>query len=239
MTKITVAITAALSASLLLLTACSSTPHEVRRGKDSREEGESIFAQKSAPSSRTVLQVPPDLLASANEKVRENASAVETAAAAGDSTDNSAGQVLPQIIGASIESESGRSWLRVDADAELVWRKLTEFWEYQEIALAASEPRAGLMETDWFAKGKRGGGLGAELLSLLNQRTALDKFTLRLERDGEGGTNVFVTHRHRERIAKEYANLQKSNDYEWVEREQDAEKVAQLLQTIVLLFEQT
>ncbi|MGR3984605.1 MAG: outer membrane protein assembly factor BamC, partial [Gammaproteobacteria bacterium] len=144
--------------------------------------------------------------------------------------------------GASIQRNAERAWLKVDADAEVVWRKLTAFWEYQEVELVTRTPGAGLMETDWFAKGDaKGGGISkvaADLFAALTaKRTALDKFTLRLERAAPGATNVYVSHRRRERIAKEYSNLDRPNDYEWVEREQDAEKVAQLLQAIVLLFE--
>lgn len=232
-----------------LLTACaSSAPPEVRRGKDSREESSGgLFTNKAKPRAREALEVPPDLLATASVKVRESAGATATYSAAEIAAENAAraqddaaqsdaaAEVLPEVIGASIERDGARMWLSVDAEAEVVWAKLTEFWQEQEVELASSAPRAGLMETDWFAKERGGDGVGEVLAAFISARTAVDKFTLRLERAGES-TNVYVTHRRRERIGKEFANRNRPNEYEWVERETDAERTAQLLQAIVLLF---
>ena len=217
-------------AAVLPLFSCSSNPAQEDDASAEAEEVEGLF---SAPAdSRPGLEIPPDLLASSGEKVQANA-----AAAAGRE------RVLPEVIGAVIESDAERSWLEIDADAEVVWRKLTEFWAFQKIELVEYRPQSGLMETDWFAKkGNRAnnkgfGSIAIELFDvLISKRTALDKFTLRLERDGAGGTRVFVTHRGREKIAKEAKSNRDSGEFEWVERTQDLEKVAQLLQTIVLLF---
>ena len=255
-TKITAKI-AAMTAAAAILAACGGAPPEVRRGKDSREEAELFAGNTSAANNRRAsLQVPPDLLASSNEKVRENVEDAEKSPSENAAsvslvnlqTQNTAQrvaveEVLPEIIGASIERDSARAWLKVDAEAEVVWQKLTEFWEFQKVELVTRTPRAGLMETDWFTKDdlKKKGSVGQAasdlLAALTSSRTALDKYTLRLERVSPGGTNVYVSHRRRERIATEYNNQSRPNEYEWVEREQDAEKVAQLLQAMVLIFE--
>ena len=230
-------------AAALFLLSCSSNkePVESRQGKDSRER-DSLFALKKEYS-RPGLEVPPDLLASANEKVRANNSAA-SASATGTGTGTGGQRVLPEVIGATIQTDADKSWLEIDADAEVVWRKLTEFWAFQEIDLVEYLPESGLMETDWFVKksdntsGKTIGAIAVDLLEAFTaRRTALDKFTLRLQRRESGGTNLFVTHRGREKIAKEHNSQQKPVEYEWVEREQSSEKIAQLLQTIVLLFE--
>ena len=224
-----------LAASLLMLSCASNSQQEAaREGKDSRDR-DSLFSTKKQPTSRAGLAVPPDLLASSNDKVKENQASTASGGVAGY-------DVLPEIIGATIQSEQGRSWLKIDADAEVVWRKLTEFWAFQEIDLVAYQPESGLMETDWFVKTKPAGvGVSTIAADLLNaftaRRTALDKFTLRLERDGASGTKLFITHRGREKIVKEYQSQSKISEFAWVERAQDPEKVAQLLQTIVLLFD--
>ncbi len=220
----------------LLLLSCSSNskePEEGRRGKDSHDE-DSLFSIQKKSTGRAALALPPDLLASSNDKVRENQK--------GDAGPGY--EVLPKVIGATIQTNQGRSWLEIDADAEVVWRKLTEFWAFEEIDLAIYLPEAGLMETDWFVKTKSapaGAGIGAIAVELFDafaaRRTALDKFTVRLERNSAGGTNLHVSHRSRKKIEKTYQNLNKASEYEWVEREQDPEKVAQLLQAVVLLFD--
>jgi len=107
-------------------------------------------------------------------------------------------------------------------------------------------PQAGIMETDWFSRktDRAGQGLGSvavELLSaLVSRRTAVDKFTLRLERDDgddTARTKIFVTHRAREKLAQELDDIDKTVEFNWVERDEDPEKIAQLLQTVVLLFD--
>ncbi|MGI9310058.1 MAG: outer membrane protein assembly factor BamC [bacterium] len=220
----------------LSLLSCSSAgkQEEANQGKDSRDE-DSLFSITQPSRARTALEVPPDLLDSATQKVRDNATARANANASGE-------RVLPEVVGATIQKDAERSWLEVDAEAEAVWRKLVEFWAYEGIDLVEYRPESGVMETDWFvksAKKPQSKGVGTVAVELFDaftsRRTALDKFTLRLERNGDA-TYVFVSHRAREKIAKEYANKLKSTEYEWVERDEDAEKVAQLLQTIVLLF---
>ena len=223
-------------AATLALAACSSNPKEDEPAEEA-EAGGGLGALFSTESdSRAGLEVPPDLLVSSGDKVRANAAA----AAEGGGGE----RVLPVVIGAVIQSDDERSWLEVEADAEVVWRKLTEFWAYHEIELVEYRPESGVMETDWFAKkGNREDkqGLGAIAIELFDalvaRRTALDKFTLRLERDGVGATRVYVTHRGREKIAKPGKTPRDNDEFEWVERTQDMEKVAQLLQTIVLLFD--
>ena len=211
---------------------------EVRRGTDSRDQ-----------ESRTALDVPPDLLASSSEKVRLGDDATtDTVATTDTATDTDTAEdeprVLPVVIGAVIQSDEDKSWLEIEADAEVVWQKLTEFWGFREVTLVEHHSEAGVMETEWFVKTGDGfstqgsGSVGTQLFDALTaQRTAFDKFTLRLERNSPDGTRVFVTHRGKEKIAREYSNNLKTTDFEWVEREQDSEKISQLLQIIVLLFD--
>ncbi len=219
-----------------LISSCSSGDKniEAKQGKDSRISG-SIFSGGGGGNSRASLEIPPDLLATASDKVQANHA---------DSATSVASRVLPEIIGATIHTEGGKSWLSVDADAAVVWRKLTEFWAFEGIALVLQQPESGLMETDWFARSadknaQRGivSSVANILSSFIARRTAVDKFNVRLARNAQKTTEVYVTHRGREKIANEFANKNKATEFEWVERKQDAEKVAQLLQAMVLLFD--
>ena len=231
-------------AAVLLLSACASTPQDEVADADEASEVSAppnpggLFAEQRQSARRSGLAVPPDLLDSANQNVRDKAL---------DKPDESL-RVLPEVIGVDIKTKDGKSWLEIDADATEVWRKLTDFWAFYEIELVQYQPEAGLMETDWFAKKtddvKQGYGtesysqLAGELLqALFNRSTTLDKYTLRLERNGTDGTRVFASHRAREKIAQQPKNKQDPVVFEWVERDGDGEKVAQLLQSIVLLFD--
>lgn len=210
------------------LVACSSNPEKAEEHIGDNKRADAKLFDRRAEISRSALELPPDLISSANEKVRNN---VATNAAR-------AVQVLPQAAGVSVHSKNGRDYLRVNADAKFVWDRLSEFWSLQEIDLSGLQPEAGIMETDWFSritKSADGGVIGTAsdvLKSFIAQRTAADKFTLRLER-ADDNTNIFITHRRREKIAKEYNNLQKANEYNWVESNEDPEKIAQLLQSLM------
>lgn len=226
------------SVAVFLLAACSSNPKPEQAGDESPESAEGALFAAAQDYNRSALEIPPDLLQSAGERVQANAAA----GVAGPE------RVLPQITGASIHSEAGKSWLEIDADAEAVWKKLTEFWALQEIDLVEYQPQAGIMATDWFAKkpnrsGKAISAIAVDLFNaLVSRRTAVDKFTLRLARDEDDAgarTRIFVTHRAREKVAQELDDIDKTVEFNWVERDEDPEKVAQLLQTIVLLFDST
>lgn len=227
-------------AGALLLLSCSSNPKQEQAREQQSEAADPLFSSTLNDYSRSSLEIPPDLLASAGEKVQANAGAT----ADSEDTGPGAERVLPTIIGAEIQSDDDRSWLEIDADAEVVWKKLTEFWAFQEIDLVEYRPQAGVMETDWFAKKSGRGdkpGLSAVAVqlfdALVSRRTSVDKFTIRLERDGAERTRLFVTHRAQEKVARELRDLDKTVEFQWVERAQDPEKIAQLLQAIVLLFD--
>lgn len=242
--------------SALLLLSCSSNSKQERAGEDQPDAGEPLFSSTLNDYSRRPLEIPPDLLESAGEKVQANAGATADSADVGATADSagatadsanagpSAERVLPTIIGAEIQSDDERSWLEIDAGAEVVWKKLTEFWAFQEIDLVEYRPQAGVMETDWFARNSKRAekpGLSAVAVqlfdALVSRRTSVDKFTIRLERDGAERTRLFVTHRAQEKVARELRDLDKTVEFQWVERAQDPEKIAQLLQAIVLLFD--
>ncbi|MDD9857471.1 MAG: outer membrane protein assembly factor BamC [Gammaproteobacteria bacterium] len=226
--------------SALLLLSCSSSPKQDQAREDQPDADDSLFSTTLNDYSRPSLEIPPDLLESAGERVQANAGATAESAAPGSGAE----EVLPAVIGAEIQSDDDRSWLEIDAGADVVWKKLTEFWAFQEIDLVEYRPQAGFMETDWFArKGNRADSTGLSAVAvqlfdtLVSRRTSVDKFTIRLERDGEDRTRLFVTHRAQEKIARELRDVDKTVELEWVERAQDPEKIAQLLQAIVLLFD--
>ncbi|MGI9318910.1 MAG: outer membrane protein assembly factor BamC [bacterium] len=188
----------------------------------------SVF--NKGPSKSIVL--PPDLVSSANETVKQNHE---------EGTLALSERVLPDVIGATIISEEGRRWLKVDANAQAVWDTLAEFWAAEQVDLVEYKPAAGLMETDWFETSSRSERdknrkLAAMFDRITGSGVSYDKFKIRLEKEGEEVTNIFVTHRTTKRLESEYSG-QKVTDWQWVEGESDEEKIAQLLQVMVLLFE--
>lgn len=182
------------------------------------------------PSKSIVL--PPDLVSSANETVKQNHE---------EGTLARSEQVLPDVVGATIINEEGNRWLRVDTNAQAVWDTLADFWAAEQVDLVEYKPAAGLMETDWFETSARSErDENRKLAALFDRITgagiSYDKFKLRLEKDGDEVTNIYVTHRSSKRLESDYSG-KKVTDWRWVEGDSDDEKVAQLLQVMVLLFE--
>ncbi len=223
---------------MLALTACNfggqkttepKFPNPRQAQTDPAEGGlfSTLFRRK-APQS---IILPPDLVSSASDRARENheqASLLKQQ------------QVLPEVTGAEIISEKGKRWLRVETDPQEVWDKLVDFWAELQVNLVESQPAAGIMETSWIDVNAPAEGEGLSFAKLLNRITGVgslyDKYQIRLERESDKVTRVFVSHQSTERKAIHYTGSQRNSELEWVTG-QSEEKVAQLLQTMVLLFE--
>ncbi len=192
-----------------------------------------IFSSMIKKKQPRAILLPPDLVGEANDKVRENheqASILENQ------------RVLPEVAGASVMNADGRRWLRVEADAQEVWDRLAEFWAEEQVDLVEFQPAAGLMETDWIdtnimSEAENNGAFAKLFDRIAGRGTSFDKYKIRLERESDDVTRVYVSHRSSERKESQYNSPQKITQWEWVEGDSDQEKVAQLLQVMVLLFE--
>ena len=188
----------------------------------------STLFRRKVPQS---IMLPPDLVSSSSDRARENHE---------QASQLKQQQVLPEVTGAEIVSENGKRWLRVETGPQEVWDKLVDFWAELRVNLVESQPAAGIMETGWIDVNAPAEGEGLSFARLLNRITGVgslyDKYQIRLERESDTVTRVFVSHQSTERKAIDHIGSQRNTDLEWVSG-QSKEKVAQLLQTMVLLFE--
>lgn len=151
-------------------------------------------------------------------------------------------RVLPLIKGARIVREGDRLWLEVDSDVQLVWEAIVEYWAISGVDLVNHNPAAGLMETEWVRSTRVVDEDVPEALrmvrtvlgALTRAGEAMHRYRLRFARIGEDKTAVYVSHRSVER--KEISRGRKISEFEWVELESDPEKIAEFLETIVVLF---
>jgi len=220
---------------LLLLVGCKSSPQESAdnggRKIGSDTEGGGLFSSIFKGASPKSIALPPDLVSTANDKVLENHKQAEVA---------SGEQVLPSVIGAKVVNQGGERWLEVEADAQEVWDTLADFWAVEQIDLVEFKPAAGLMETDWVsasAAAEKKGVFSRLFNRVAGKGTSFDKYKIRLERDEDEITKIFVTHRFTEKKESNFNSQVRLTQWEWIEGESDQEKVAQLLQVMVLLFE--
>ncbi|MFK7794649.1 MAG: outer membrane protein assembly factor BamC [Gammaproteobacteria bacterium] len=142
------------------------------------------------------LEAPPELVTpewdesltipqTANDRV----SAVETYGKALDAS------VAPEFVDVSLRREGDLRWLEAEVDPVNVWPLLRSFWANQGIALDKDIPSTGVMETDWLEQvDSSSSGLvdGREIAATRS------KFRIRVEREPNAVTNIFVSQRKAE-----------------------------------------
>jgi len=182
------------------------------------------------------LMLPPDLLESSNETVSENYT---------NNQKESQQRVLPEVIGAKIVSEGTNRWLEIEADAQHVWDRIMDYWAQEQVTLVKFNPAAGIMATEWIEDTVIVGNGSSRVKNLIKEMfnritghgIAYDKYLIRLERVGVNLTRVYISHQATVKKEREAHSLKKLTNFEWVQIEDNPEKVAELLQLIVLLFD--
>ncbi|HSH43102.1 MAG TPA: outer membrane protein assembly factor BamC [Arenicellales bacterium] len=203
-----------------LLAACGNT-----------KEYRTIEPGQETERSRARLELPPDLAGTSSDRLQ--------ATTADQSAEPE--EVLPETEGLTIERHDAEGWLEVEAPAEQVWRRLVAHWGALGVDLVVSDPKAGIMETDWVAPAKsekEDDSFHTTLVKqflgrLVDETTALDKYTITLERLDENRTRVDVAHRGIKKIQTQRATIATNAQWEWVETEEDPDKIRRALSSIV------
>lgn len=153
--------------------------------------------------------------------------------ATGDST-----QVLPRVSGAHMERDGDQRWLVVDQPPERVWPVVRDFWRDSGFVVQTESPQTGILETDWAENHaklpldfiRRTIGRAFDSLYSTGER---DKFRTRLEREPNGGTAVYVTHRG---MIEVYTSTSEDRTTAWQPRPSDPELEAEFLRRLMLRF---
>lgn len=195
------------------------------------KEYSSIEPSQAPERSRANLEMPPDLLETSSDRLAAQATQdarVEQ-------------EVLPEPKGLHIERNDQEGWVEVDAPVETVWRRLEAHWGALGVDLVVSDPKAGIMETDWVEPATsrdQDSGLGGTLVKqflgkLVDETTALDKYTIRVERIAEGKTRIHVEHRGIKKIQTQKTTIATNAKWEWVETEENPAKIKRAMSSIV------
>ena len=182
------------------------------------------------------LDVPPELITTTNDAVLQNI----------EDSEEQQINILPEIVDARIlKEEDGTRFLEIDTSVEDAWKAVTEYWSLGGVNLVDYNPEAGIMETQWIEQVQEieeGTSMFVEVTktifsSLTKTNTSVDKYRVRFERLSKEQAALYVSHRSIARKEKYYSK--KVSDFEWVELETNPEKEAELLQNLVLLFDQS
>lgn len=183
------------------------------------------------------LEVPPDL----TKLSRETHYAVPGApvTALGYQSGQANTQTVPTAVQSlgdvRIERAGTQRWLVVNRPADKLWDPVKDFWLESGFVLTMDQASLGIMETDWAenrAKIPQGiirNTLG-KVLDFLYSTGERDKFRTRFERNAEGGTDIFVSHRG---MVEVYSTVQKDQTV-WQPRATDPELEAEFLRRLMI-----
>jgi outer membrane protein assembly factor BamC len=215
--------TATVAALVLLLSACSAL-----------EEDKVNY--KSAAKAPT-LEIPPDLtqLRKDSRYALESTSATASGFMGAAAKVTDAGTASNVVGDVKMERQGHQRWLVVNRPADKLWEPLKEFWTSNGFVLITDSPDVGIMETDWAENRAKlpqdfiRQAIGKVFDSLYSTGER-DKFRTRLERNAQGGVEIYVTHRG---MVEDYADAQKDKTI-WKPRAADAELEIEFLRRMMV-----
>ncbi|MDR2155046.1 MAG: outer membrane protein assembly factor BamC [Burkholderiaceae bacterium] len=193
---------------------------------------------KSAGSG-TSLEVPPDLTQLPDQSRYQMPGGAVTASGyqAGQAATATVGAptAVNQIADVQFERRADERWLRVDRAPDKLWGQVRDFWLENGFLLATDQPNIGLMETDWaenrakipqdFIRSTLG-----KVFDSLYSTGERDRFRTRLERNAQGGTDIFVIHRGMEEV---YSSSTRESTI-WQPRARDPELEVEFLRRLMV-----
>jgi outer membrane protein assembly factor BamC len=134
-----------------------------------------------------------------------------------------------------IDHSGDQRWLATKMTPEQAWPKVKDFWLAKGFTLTVDDPQAGILQTDWLEDRTRlpGGVVHdtvGKVFSSLFDSGMRDRYRTRLERQADGGTEIYITHFG---AMEEVTGFQKS-EVEWVPRPSDPGLESQMLNQLML-----
>ncbi len=191
---------------------------------------------KSAAKAPT-LEIPPDL----SQLRKDSRYAIESNSATASGFNSAsarvadAGTATNNLGDVRMERQGNQRWLVVARPADKVWEPLKEFWTSNGFILITDSPDVGIMETDWAENRAKipqdiiRKTLGKVLDSLYSSGER-DKFRTRVERNAQGGVEIYITHRG---MVENYTSAQKESTI-WQPRASDAELEIEFLRRLMV-----
>ena len=149
------------------------------------------------------------------------------------------GAVLPPIQDIEVRRDGDIRWLVVSAPADDVWQKVIDFWQENGILLTEQDPTVGVMRTSWIEN-------RAEIsrdfitdtirkaLDGLYDAGTRDQYRVRLERAGNGQTELYMTHYGMEEQVVQASGGGGVENTIWIPREREPELEAEMLRRLMV-----
>ncbi|OWQ85020.1 hypothetical protein CDN98_18015 [Roseateles terrae] len=214
------------------LAACSSL--------DSMTTGDKVDYKTQAKQT-TGLDVPPDLTQLPRD-TRPAGGTVSAAQLASQPTNaqRSSGAVssavaLSKAGDAEFQRLGNSRWVHSSLTPEELWPQLKAFWVERGLQVETEDPAVGVMETNWAENRAKlpldfiRKSIGT-LLDSVYSTGERDKYRTRVERNPNGGTDIYIAHRG---MVEVYTNTQK-DDTAWQPRPSDPELESIMLSRLLL-----
>ena len=225
-------------AAAALLGACSTATNMLEGSK---------VDYKSAGQLPT-LEIPPDLTAPTRDnryvvpdtgKSTATLSGYQADRAQQAKTGNITSGVLPAVERMRVDRAGNQRWLVIAEPPEKLWPLVRDFWQENGFLLAVNLPEAGVMETDWAENRAKipQDWLRSTLGKLIDQIYATaerDKFRTRLERNDEGGSEIYISHRGMIEVYTNTSQRQDMSSTIWQPRPPDPELEAEFLRRLMV-----
>ena len=193
---------------------------------------------KSASKAST-LEVPPDLtqlrkdsryILDSNSAAASGFQGTPVKASDNGTASNSAGD-------ARMERSGNQRYLVVNRPADKVWSVLQDFWKDNGFTLSTDQADLGIMETDWaenraklpqdFVRRTLG-----RVLDSIYSTGERDRFRTRIERNAQGGVEIYISHRG---MIENYKGQYKDQTL-WEPRPADPELEIEFMRRLMLKF---
>ncbi|BCO27862.1 hypothetical protein MIZ03_2753 [Rhodoferax lithotrophicus] len=183
------------------------------------------------------LDIPPDLTQLSRETRYAAPGAPVTASSfqLGQTSVQTTPTAVTALGDVRIERAGNQRWLVIDRPADKLWEPVKDFWQENGFLLAMDQANLGIMETDWAENRAKipqdiiRSTIGKVFDSLYSTGER-DKFRTRLERNANGGTDIFISHRG---MMEVYSSASKDQTV-WQPRAADPELEAEFLRRLMV-----
>jgi outer membrane protein assembly factor BamC len=189
------------------------------------------------------LEVPPDLTQLARDSRYQTPSSGSVSATSFQAGAAAAAVATPQVVGVApatvgdmtIERIGNTRWLKTSLTPDQLWPQLEAFWKERGFNLAQDQPTTGVMETDWAENRAKlpndiiRNTIGKVFDSAYSTGER-DKFRTRVERNGAGGSDVYISHRG---MVETYIGEQKEQTV-WQPRPADPQLEGEFLSRLMI-----